>query len=168
MKKIFSTLIILISCTNLYAGEMPSSAEAAKVLDFYYHGQGKGVILMETKFCSSIGKTGAEKNECTDDLNNAPTKGEQVNFWMTYLVPKDEKDIKIIIQFEQGGITRMVKNIVLSGSIRFRTWRKIKFSKTGNWAIKIIQEMGDNTKILKEMKINVQAAAPAATIPPTQ
>jgi len=161
MKKTLLALFILASCSSVFAAETPTPAEAKKVFDFYYHGQGQGVVLMETKLCAEIGKQGDTKNECTIDLNNSPAKGQIANLWMTFLVPKGDKKIAIIIQFEQGGITRMVKNVTLSGSIRFRTWRKVKFNKTGNWTVKIFQEVGDTTKVLKEITLTVQEAPPA-------
>ena len=158
MKKIFTSLILFCLSTASFAAEMPTNAEAQKVLDFYYNGQGMGVVLMESKICSEVIKEGDNKNECTDDMTDQPiNKGESVNVWMAYLVPKGDEGIKIIMQFEQGGITRMVKNLTLSGSIRFRTWRKVSFNKTGNWTVKVFHDRGTEVDLLKEMTLTVVA-----------
>ena len=161
--------IILLICTALisfsaYAVDVPSSSEAKKVLDYYYKGQGQGVVLVESILCSEIDKEGDNKNNCADKLDSAEIQTKQkLNLWMAFLVPNNDPVQNIIIQFEHNGIARMVKNVQVSGSIRYRTWRKVSFSKTGIWTVKIIHDKGDDVQLLDTLNITVSDAAASTT-----
>ena len=162
--KLLCLLLSLFSFSAL-AVDVPSAAETKKVLDFYYNGQGQGVVLFETLLCKEIAKEGDNKNNCSEVITNGTaTKGEAVNLWMAYLVPNGEENQNIIVQFEHKGVTRMVKNIQINGSIRYRTWRKISFNKTGSWTAKIFHEKGDDTILLNSVNITV-VDGPAAPAP---
>ena len=39
---------------NIWAQEKPASAEAKKVVDYYYQGKGQGAILMAHKLCAQV------------------------------------------------------------------------------------------------------------------
>lgn len=156
MKKLFVTIMASLLAFSAYAVEVPTSAEAKKVLDFYYHGQGQGVVLIDSQWCAEIDKEGDNKNNCADEISPAAIQVEQeINLWMAFLVPSDDPEQNIIIQFEHQGVARMVKNATVSGSIRYRTWRKVSFNKTGEWTVKIIHDKGDDVVVLSTQTVTV-------------
>ena len=156
MKKIILTTCSMILSLSAFAAEVPTSAEAKKVLDYYYNGQGQGVVMIENKLCTEINKEGDNKNNCADTLSpSSLTVNQKLNLWMAFLVPNDDPAQNIIIQFEHNGIARMVKDVKVSGSIRYRTWRKVSFNKAGNWTVKIIHDKGDDVQLLDTLNIVV-------------
>lgn len=166
MKKTILLISSAILSVSAFAADVPSSAEAKKVLDYYYTGQGQGVVLIESILCSEINKEGDNKNNCAEALNAAEIQTKQkLNLWMAFLVPNNDPAQNIIIQFEHNGIARMVKNVQVSGSIRYRTWRKVSFSKTGKWTVKIIHDKGDDVQLLETLNITVSDAAATETAP---
>lgn len=175
MKKIILLICSIMMPYSIYAADIPSSAEAKKVLDYYYKGQGQGVVLAASMLCSEIEKEGDNKNNCVDEVNPSTLQtGQKLNLWMAFLVPNGDPAQNIIIQFEHNGIARMVKNVKVSGSIRYRTWRKVSFSKTGSWTVKIIHDKGDDVQLLDTLNLTVSDApaetdtATEATQPATQ
>jgi len=164
MKKIGMTIVLSLFMLSASAVEKPTAAEVKKVLDFYYQGQGQGVVLIESMFCREVATSGENKNECIDPplSNTSISKGETVNLWMAYMIPNKDEKQNIIIQFEQGSITRMVKDIQLGGSFRYRTWRKVKLNRAGEWTIKIILDQGNNSSLLATRKLTVSEAKPEA------
>ena len=91
MRKI-SVLIIglLLAAHTAAAQDRPTSAEALKVIDYYYNGKGSGAVLMDRYLCQQVGKEGATKNECLDKMSPARVPlGQEVYLWMNYLVPVD-------------------------------------------------------------------------------
>lgn len=166
MKKVLLIASSLVLSLSAFAADVPTSAEAKKVLDYYYKGQGQGVVLIENKLCENIDKEGDNKNNCADTLSPASLKVKQkLNLWMAFLVPNNDPVQNIIIQFEHNGIARMVKDVKVSGSVRYRTWRKVSFSKAGNWTVKIIHDKGDDVQLLDTLNLVVteEAAAEPAT-----
>jgi hypothetical protein len=69
---------------NSAADAAPTAKMIKEVVDYYYNGQKEGPILTEAKLCKAV------KNfECTETLDpNNVTKGETINVWMRFLVPK--------------------------------------------------------------------------------
>lgn len=162
MKKIIFLICSVMVSYSAYAVDVPSSAEAKKVLDYYYKGQGQGVVLIESKLCAKIDKEGDNKNNCADSLSPTSLQTKQkLNLWMAFLVPNNDPAQNIIIQFEHNGIARMVKNVQVTGSVRYRTWRKVSFNKTGNWTVKIIHDKGDDVQVLETLNITVSDAVDA-------
>lgn len=118
----------------------PSGEEVKRVMDFYRTGQGQGVVLSEAKLCTEVVAEGENKNECGTDITaQGATKGSPVYFWMSFMVPEGD-EAKIVIKFEEGGKTHFSKSFTVSGSLRYRSWRRIQFPKTGEWTAKIYQE----------------------------
>lgn len=162
MKKAIFALLTALLSFSVYAVEMPTTAEAKKVLDFYYEGQGMGVVLIDSKWCTEVEKEGDNKNNCKDEVNPASVQTDQeLTLWMAFLVPSDDPEQHIIIQFEHNGIARMVKDVTVSGSIRYRTWRSVKFNKAGDWTVKIVHEKGDDVRILSTQTVTVTDPMPA-------
>ncbi len=143
MKKLFVLSLLLFLPTALCAQEKPSSAEAKKVMDYYFSGQGGGAVLMEYKLCTEISKEGETKNDCITDFSGTTVeKGQTVFLWMNFMVPSGDK-ADIILEFMRNGKVRGIKELDLNGTIRYRINRKILTDKTGNWKIKIVEEVGD-------------------------
>lgn len=131
------------------AAGKPTPSEVKKVLDYYYTGKGIGPVLADLKFCRDIEREGDQKNECAGEIGAGPVaKGDSVYVWMAYMVPSGEEAQNIIAQFDNGGITRMVKNLQVTGSLRFRTWLKVTLDKAGPWKVSIVHDKGDGTDML--------------------
>jgi len=142
-----------------FSQEKPKSEEAKRFLDFYYHGQGKGVVLAEMKVCEGIVKEGEDKNECAGEVApNSIEKGKAYYLWMMYTVPQGDEVKDIVIQFNRKGITRVTKNVSVSGSIRYRVWRKFSLKDTGNWEIKVLDARGEIVEELGSLGLMVVEA----------
>lgn len=158
MKKIVFWVMSLCFSYSAFAAEIPTSQEVKKVLDFYYDGKGLGVVLIESRMCRDIEREGDQKNECSGQIaaEEAISKGEAVYLWMSYMVPSGDEKQNIIVQFDNGGVTRSVKNMEVSGSLRFRTWRKVVFDRTGQWTAKIVHDKQEGAVELGQITFNVQ------------
>ena len=53
------------------------------------------------------------------------------------MVPKNESG-EILMQLKHGGVTRGIRKANVQGAIRYRTWRKIKLSRAGDWELPIL------------------------------
>ena len=80
-------LFLLLAFTNIYAQTKPTPESTLSVLNFYFNGQGQGVILADMKVCETI-----EENECVENIPaNALKKDEQYMIWMMYVVPRGDE-----------------------------------------------------------------------------
>lgn len=157
MKKFAIALMSTFLMASAQAVELPTTQEVKKVLDFYYNGQGMGVVLIDAKLCRDVHREGDEKNECAGDVTSeAITKGDTVNLWMSFMVPMGDEKQKILVQFDQGGVTRSVKNMTVTGSLRYRTWRKVTLDRVGVWNIKIVHDRDEGAAVLGEVSATVQ------------
>ena len=154
MKKMIITIWILflfsISVTNIVAQTKPTPEAAMSFLNFYYKGQGQGVVLADVKVCTEV-----KENECIDTMAVDSLKNEtQYYLWMLYFVPKGDQVKDIIIQFNQGGITRFTRVVSVSGSIRYRTWKSFTLNKQGEWEVWVLHDRGDKIDILWTFGVN--------------
>ena len=143
MRIIICALAVTSLCGSLtaIAQDKPTPAETRKVIDYYYNGKGQGVIPMDFKLCKEISKQGEMKNECISEITDKKiAKGEEVYLWMNFLVPAGEES-KILLQYSRKNKVRNTSNVSLGGATRFRTWKKIPTSTTGDWKINMIQEL---------------------------
>ena len=154
LRTILATLVLLLP--TIAGAAKPTSEEAKKVIDFYFNGRGEGVVLTDSKICRDIERDGDLKNECSGELSGAIPKGESVYVWMNFMIPNGDEKQNIIVQFDNNNVTRMVKNLEISSGLRFRSWRKVIFDKTGNWDIKIIHDKGDGTEVLSSTTVTVE------------
>ena len=159
---LFISIFSIVSMiTTVASAQAPSPMEVKKVLDYYYQGQTQPPILVDLKLCESIFKEGDEKNNCENVIDvNSITNGTSANIWMNFLVPKDTT-ASILIQLNQKGITRATRNTSISGSFRYRTWKKVTFNRTGDWTLKVFYENEDDVQELYSATLNVKEA-PAA------
>ena len=155
MKKLIFTLslvfMVFISVTNTLAQTKPTPEAAMSFLNFYYEGQGQGVVLADVKVCTQV-----EQNDCVGNKEfNSLIKGIQYYLWMLYVVPKDDEIDDIIIQFNQRGLTRFTREVSVSGSIRFRTWRLFTLHHAGEWEVKVLHDKGTEVETLRTLTLTV-------------
>lgn len=142
MKKVLTwSAVVLLLPLAVAALEKPTSEEAKKFLDFYYHGKGNGVVLVDMKICSSIGEDAENMNECAEEIMpDALKKGNAYYVWMVFLVPNGDEVDGIEIRFNRLGETRTTKETGVVGSIRYRTWRRFVPQSEGKWEIVVVHQ----------------------------
>ena len=84
------------------------------------------------------------------DPNNV-AKGETLNVWMMFFVPKGASYDDILVEYKHEGIPRRLTPHKIEGSIRYRVVDKNSVDKPGEWTITIKKGI---TK-LKDFKIKV-------------
>ena len=144
MKKLlFLVAIIVFSVQTAAAQDRPSAEAVRKVVDYYYNGQGQGVILAEHYLCTEVALEGDAKNDCrARHALPAVAQGTEMLLWMNFLVPSgDEADILVL--FSRKGRVRSTAKMAVKGAIRYRTWKKIPTAKAGDWQVTILQEIGE-------------------------
>ena len=142
---VFSLGFLLV--LNSAAMAAPTAKMVKEVVDYYYNGQKEGPILTEAKLCK-----GVKNFECTEALEtNKVTKGETINVWMRFLVPKGVNYDDILVEYKHEGIPRRLTPHKIESSIRYRLVDKNSVNKAGNWTITVKKGI---TK-LREFKIMV-------------
>lgn len=160
MKRIYLLGFVLICLPALvFAQDKPTPQEARKVIDYYYNGKGKGAVLMVYKLCQEIHEKGPKQYECKLEITDRKVKkGQEVLLWMNFLVPVGDK-AEILLQFKRKNRVRKVLAITLSGSPRYRTWKRIPTDKTGDWKVSLVQEMEDVDLNLGDLEYSVVEAS---------
>lgn len=157
MRSLIIGLILSITPAWALAAAKPTAEETNKVLDYYYNGKGLGPVLLESKICRDIQREGDEKNECAGEISDGDLKLEEsVYLWMSFMAPVGSEPQNIIVQFENGGITRNVKTFQVNGGLRYRTWLKISLNKIGRWNIKLAHDAGADVFPLGERQVTVE------------
>jgi hypothetical protein len=137
-------LLLVLSTAAVAA---PTAKMIKEVVDYYYDGQKEGPILTEAKLCKEV-----KKYECTEVINpNSVAKGETINVWMRFFVPKGASYDDILVEYKHEGIPRRLTPHKIESSIRYRLVDKNSVDKTGNWTISVKKGI---TK-LREFKIKV-------------
>jgi hypothetical protein len=132
---------------NAAAVAAPTAKSIKEVVDYYYNGQEEGPVLTEAKLCKAV-----KDFECTDVINpNSVKKGETINVWMRFFVPKGATYDDIVVEYKHEGIPRRLTPHKIESSIRYRLVDKNSVDKTGNWTITIKKGI---TK-LRDFKIKV-------------
>jgi len=167
----FSFLIVvsLVSCCCL-AQSIPTPGEAYSVLDFYYNGKGNGIVLVDSKICRDVHKSGPSKYDCKNEVIDfgpltadgaSPEILHRINIdetilvWMSFLVPIGAEE-KVYLKFSQDGDTKKTSGLLsLKGSLRFRTWTRFQPGEYGNWEIEIYHKSGMGPNLLKSFTLNV-------------
>lgn len=141
-----------------FAGETTSD-KVKEVMDYYH--TGKTVVLVDSRFCSEIGKEGDLKNECAVPADaKAVAKGSRVFFWMNFFVPGDDADhSNVLVQFKYKGKAIDSSEVSMSQSIRYRTWLRLPSQKEGEWQISIEQENEDGYVNLETLDYTVVDSA---------
>jgi hypothetical protein len=129
----------------------PSADEVKRTWDYFYKGQGQGVVLGEAKLCTDVAKAGDNKFECTAEVPAEGVKaGTTVLVWQAWLVPQNDSLEDLAVQLKQGNTVRETKDIKVKGeSMRTRTWTGVRLPKAGKYTIALIR--GD--KIFKSFEV---------------
>lgn len=157
MKKLIYAFAVCLfaSLGTAVAQDKPASDAARKVIDYYFHGQGQGVVPMEYKFCQEVAQEGANKNECVSEIPpNTLKKGQEAYLWMSFLVPSGDEP-KILLQYSRDNMVRDTDNFSLRGAVRYRTWKRVPTSTAGEWNVNLVQEMADSDLEIGKLKYSV-------------
>lgn len=155
---VLSTLLILLAgAAPATAQTPPTPEEAQRFLDFYYNGQGEGVVLASARICRDVPRDGQRAYDCAGEvpLDAVPT-GEPLYLRMVYLVPQgDEADITV--RYLRDGTARDTDTVSISGSIRYRTWTLFTLDEAGPWQFAISRTTSTGTQEIR--MLDVQAVA---------
>ena len=157
MKNYFLLVVLIgLSSQTVAAQDRPSAEEARKVVDYYYNGQGRGVILADHFLCTEVALEGEAKNDCRlrHELP-AVAQGAEMLLWMNFLVPSGD-DAEILMLFSRNGRVRSTAQIAVKGAVRYRTWKKIPTAKAGEWQVTILQELGEEDLELTTFSYRVE------------
>jgi hypothetical protein len=144
---VFAPLVIALQV----AVAQPSPDQVKAVWDHFQSGKGKGPVLGDAVLCKTVEQKVKEtKFECAEALGETAAKGDVVNVWVAFLVPKDETIETVTVQALLDGQVRETKDLKLKGeSMRTRTWTAFTLKKAGKWEFKIM----DGDKALKTLSI---------------
>jgi len=132
---------------NTGAAAAPTAKMIKEVVDYYYTGQKEGPILTEAKLCRGI-----KNYECSEIVNpDSIKKGDTVNVWMQFFVPKGASYDDILVEYRYEGIPWRLTPHKIEGSIRYRLVDKFSLDKPGDWSITV--KKGINK--LSEFKVKV-------------
>lgn len=138
----------VFAVTGAAALAAPSAEEVRNVLGYYYSGSETTPVLVEFKLCEDVHREGVDKNNCKNEIDKHSLEvGESVYAWMNFIVPREERG-EILMQFKHDGVVRGARKAGVHGAIRYRTWRKVQFSRAGEWQIPILY---DNTRGVAEV-----------------
>ena len=137
----------LLLALNTAAVAAPTAKMVKEVVDYYYNGQKEGPILTEAKLCKAV-----KNYECTETLDpKKVAKGETINVWMRFLVPKGVSYDDILVEYKHEDIPRRLTPHKIESSIRYRLVDKNSVDKAGNWTITVKKGISK----LREFKILV-------------
>lgn len=127
--------ILALSLTSAPTGDQVKS-----VLDYFYNGQGQPAILADANLCQTIEKKAKDRKfDCLATYGTTAKKGDTVNVYLTFLVPKGDQ-AELMVQALHNGVVRSTKDVtVKGGGIRTRTWRAFTLKKPGKWEFKVLK-----------------------------
>ncbi|MCI0669015.1 MAG: hypothetical protein L0Y64_01000 [Myxococcaceae bacterium] len=132
----------------------PPSPEAVTAFwDFWFRGQGGGVVLADAKLCLEVARDGQDRNQCAREL---PAEGVPTNTvvfaWQAYLVPQGDTIDDITVQLFHGETLRETRDVKLKGDgIRARNWTGLRLTRSGAW--RVVIRRGDT--VLRSMDVKV-------------
>ena len=139
MKPIYTCLLLAGSLflwmpTSSLGQSKPSPETAKSFLDFYYNGQGKGVVLADIKVCTDV-----ENADCVETVDPSLLKvGMKYKVWMAFVVPEGDVVESLSVQFTKDTETKFERALSVKGSIRYRTWRSFNPVASGIWEVKVL------------------------------
>lgn len=140
MKTLFSSLLLIFTlfASVAQAQIKPSSNSARSVVDFYFNGQGNGVVLADIKVCMEV-----IDNECERPVNPAQLRvNNAYKIWLMFVVPQGESIESLSIQFFREGNLAYSKDLSVRGALRYRTWRAFTPEQPGRWEIRVFDNRG--------------------------
>ena len=141
---------ILLLATLSTAQPTPDQIKA--VFEYHYGGEGDP-ILADAFLCSEMEKKKKEtKWDCLTKTGESTAKGDTVNVYMYFLVPKGTEK-ELMVQALHNGVVRQTKDFTIKGRwLRERTWKGFTLRKTGKWEFKI----RNGETVLKSVTVNVE------------
>ncbi len=153
ISSIATATVFALSCVA--ANSAPSAEEVRNVLSYYYGGSETTPVLVEFKLCEDVHREGLDKNNCKNEIDPQSLEvGESVYAWMNFIVPREERG-EILMQFKHNGVIRGARKANVHGAIRYRTWRKVQFSRAGEWQIPILYDNALNVSEIDTVTLTV-------------
>ncbi|MDH3451984.1 MAG: hypothetical protein OEN20_06150 [Gammaproteobacteria bacterium] len=145
--------VFALSCAPVISA--PSADEVRNVLSYYYSGSEATPVLVEFKLCEDVHREGIDKNNCKNEIDQHSLEvGESVYAWMNFIVPREERG-EILMQFKHNGVIRGARKANVHGAIRYRTWRKVQFSRAGEWEIPILYDNALDVSEIDTVRLTV-------------
>ena len=120
-KRVLMISGLLLLTNQLMISAVPTPEAARQFIDYYLNGQNESILLADMKICRDVAE-----NECVDNVEpDMLEQGTSYMIWCLFVVPGTDREENLIIQFNHNGITRMTRELTVSSSIRWRTWRSL-------------------------------------------
>ena len=153
-------LLVMGTFMTASAQEAPSPQEARRFIDFYYSGQGQGVVLAETHICTEIPREGAQAYQCVGEIApDAVQVGQSYYLRMVFVVPQGVQGETISIQYNHEGTLRNTDEVTVSGSMRYRTWTVFTLREPGPWQVQIARSTDGSVEGLRTLDLRAQAGS---------
>ncbi len=155
MKFFLSTVFIAASlfCVPSAPAQLKPTSNAAKsVIDFYFNGQGRGVVLADIQVCTDV-----IDNQCVEPIDPLTLQtGMEYKIWLMFIVPQGESIETLSIQFFREGNMAYSRNLAVRGALRYRTWRAFKPDGPGRWEIRIFDNREVEIETVGLLEVFVQ------------
>jgi hypothetical protein len=149
--------LVLLNQSIGHADQPPTAAEVRRVTNYFYSQRESTPLLADYKLCMGIHREGSNKNNCADEIDASTLQpGQSLFLWMNFLVPKGERG-KVLVQLNHDGITRGTREMSIRGSMRYRTWRKIRLQRAGEWELPVYYENSDGIEEIERINLQVTA-----------
>ena len=155
--------LILLTQSIGHADQPPTAAEVRRVTDYFYSHPESTPVLADYKVCTGIHREGSNKNNCAGEVDgNALQPGQSLYLWMNFLVPKGERG-KVLVQPNYDGITRGIRVVTIAGSMRYRTWHKIRLPHPGEWELPVYYENANGIEEIERINLRVTSLTEIST-----
>jgi hypothetical protein len=149
--------LILLNQSIGRADQPPTAEEVRRVTNYFYNQRDSTPLLADYKLCAGIHREGSNKNNCAGEIEGGALEpGQSLFLWMNFLVPKGQRG-KVLVQLNHDGITRGTREMSIRGSMRYRTWRKIRLQRTGEWELPVYYENSDGIEEIERINLQVTA-----------
>ena len=159
--KIAATLsictLVLLTQSFSHADAPPSAEEVRKVSRYFYSDNATRPVLADYKLCKGIQRDGVDKNNCTQEVpGDTLEPGQSLYLWMNFMLPKGEQG-KVLVQLNHSGVTRDTRVMPIEGSMRYRTWRKIRLLRPGDWELPVYYENDGGIEEVDRINLHVKS-----------
>lgn len=144
---------ICLAPQSSHAQTKPSTEVAKSFLDFYYEGQGSGVVVADMQVCTDVVNA-----DCIDPVDpSLLLVGMKYKIWMIFVVPEGDEVDSLSLQFTKDSETKFSRDLSVKGSIRYRTWRSFNPTDPGIWTVSVLdnrevelEELGKLSLVVSE------------------
>ena len=149
--------LVLLAQSFSHASQPPTAEEVKRVTRYFYGNDTSMPVLTDYKLCTGIQREGENRNNCTLEISRESVEpGQSLYLWMNFLVPKSEKG-KVLVQLNHDGVTRDTRVMPVAGSVRYRTWRKIRLLRPGDWELPVYYENEDGIAEVDRINLHVKS-----------